>query len=339
MDEQKLQAIKEARDSLNRVQDFDVMLLSRLDELGTSMCFRDAVKPSENVLNLYKQLPIEVLDSLALNMINQVKESANATYNLFNEISKFTAEQGVATRDNIIKKVEKEYDRVFIVLHPMISYSVRKTTDFAKLEADARSKLQSIEDKSNALEESMEQHGQNAAKILESIKKVAEEHGVSQQAIYFKEEATRHTNASNFWLVFTAIFAVALIITAFTFLKWNIDLTQHAGNETYAIVQLSISKVLVFATLSFLLGMSAKNYLANKHNEVINRHRENALKTYEALVSAAGDNANRDIVLTNASECIFSSQPTGFSKSDDSEGKALSMLSIAPTAIKSLTEH
>ena len=79
--------------------------------------------------------------------------------------------------------------------------------------------------------------------------------------------------------------------------------------------------------------------MANKHNEVINRHRENALKTYKALVDAAGADANRDIVLTNASECIFLSQTTGFGKSDSSDGKALSMLNIAPAALKHITQN
>lgn len=338
MDKQKLEMINEARESLVRIQDYDVTQLPRSEELGTAMSFEQAVEPAKRLINLYKQLPVEVLDSLATSMINQIKDAANRDFNVFQQVLNFTAETGISQRDGIIKQIEQAYDKTFNVLHPMISYSVRKTTDFAKLEDDARSKLQSIEDKSNALEESMERHKESAAKILADIKKVAEEQGVSQQAYYFRNEANKHTKASYYWLAITVILTIGLIVTAVKFLGWNVELNQNASNETYAIVQLTVSKILVFATLSFLLALSAKNYMANKHNEVINRHRENALKTYEALVDAAGDNANRDIVLKNASECIFMFQTTGFGKADSSDGKALSMLNIAPAALRHITE-
>ncbi|MFA7054049.1 MAG: carboxypeptidase-like regulatory domain-containing protein, partial [Kiritimatiellia bacterium] len=36
----------------------------------------------------------------------------------------------------------------------------------------------------------------------------------------------------------------------------------------------------------------------------VNRHRQNALITYRAIVEAAGDQANRDVVLAKAAECI-----------------------------------
>lgn len=338
MDEAKKQLIEEIKEALLRMQQFDVETLPRIKELGTSMSFDGAVEPATRLIQLYNQLPVETLESISVTQLNTVKKICNNDFSVLNEALTLEPGNPVDVRDNIIKKIQQCYDPTFDALHPVISYSVRKSTDFAKLETDARAALQSIEDKANALETSMENHEEQARKVLENIQKVAAEQGVSQQAFYFKSEAQSHFKYSIVSLAITVVLAIVLVITAVQFLNWNVDIQNENIDKTYAMVQLAVSKVLVFATLSFLLAFAAKNFMASKHNEVINKHRENALKTYTALVEAAGDEANRDIVLTKASESIFTTQTTGFGKSDGTDGKALSMLSIAPTALKQITD-
>lgn len=336
MDDAKKVLIEETKKALIRMQEFDVETLPRIKDLGTSMSFDGAVKPASELIHLYNQLPREALDSFSTKQLTSVKSICSSDFNVLNEVLKFVPGSTVETRDAIVNNICKRYDPAFDVLHPVISYSVRKSTDFAKLETDARAAFQSIEDKANALEVSMERHEEQAKKVLENIQKMSAEQGVSQQASYFNSEAASHSRASIIWLITTVSLAVVLVIAAVKFLDWNVDLQAKNVDQMYGIVQLTVSKLLVFATLSFLLGMAAKNYMANKHNEVINKHRENALKTYTALVDAAGDEANRDIVLTKAAESIFSTQSTGFGKGESSDGKALSMLSIAPAALKHL---
>ena len=53
-----------------------------------------------------------------------------------------------------------------------------------------------------------------------------------------------------------------------------------------------------------MLYLATKNYLAHKHNAVINKHRQNALMTYKALVDAAKDATNKEVILMHASACI-----------------------------------
>jgi hypothetical protein len=63
-----------------------------------------------------------------------------------------------------------------------------------------------------------------------------------------------------------------------------------------------------------MLIMAARNYATHKHNAVVNRHRQNALLTYRALVEAAAEGNTQDIVLAHAASCIFSPQDTGFAQ-------------------------
>jgi hypothetical protein len=53
-------------------------------------------------------------------------------------------------------------------------------------------------------------------------------------------------------------------------------------------------------------------YRAYKHNAVVNRHRANALATFEAFAKAASDMETKNAVLLQATQCIFAPQQTGY---------------------------
>jgi hypothetical protein len=150
-------------------------------------------------------------------------------------------------------------------------------------------------------------------KILDDIRAVAAEQGVSQQSIYFKSESDKLEEAAENWKLATVVLAVVMVIYvgAAAFLhKWSV----LAPTNTYESIQLTASKVLIFAVIAFMLALAARNYLASKHNAIINRHRYNALLTFKALVDAATTPENRDIVLNHAAACIYAPQETGYSK-------------------------
>lgn len=63
----------------------------------------------------------------------------------------------------------------------------------------------------------------------------------------------------------------------------------------------------------FLLNRSNKNYTAHKHLEIVNRHRQNALDTFNDFVESAGDNSEtRDAVLLAATNSIFDANQSGY---------------------------
>ncbi|MBX3182885.1 MAG: hypothetical protein KIT72_18170 [Polyangiaceae bacterium] len=92
--------------------------------------------------------------------------------------------------------------------------------------------------------------------------------------------------------------------------------------------------MLVFASMAYFLILAARNYMAHRHNAIVNKHRQNSLVTYRALVEAAGDAVNRDIILAKAADSIFGQQTTGFTKHDSDDGKALSMVNVGAGALK-----
>lgn len=329
--------IDETKNSVARMQQFDANTIPRVEELGTQINFTEAVEPVNRLIDIYKQLAVEVLNALPNDFLTGIRQQADNDYNLFDQILKFEAGTPQSNRDSLINRIINAYDSTFKILQPHISYSIRKSTDFDKLEREARAQVQSINDKVDEIQSQMEEKSQEANSILDTIRKVAAEQGVSQQAIYFKQEAEKYEEGATKWLKATIGLTTTLLAYAiFVLLIHKCDWLKP--ENTYETVQLTVSKILIFTAISFILGLSAKNFLASKHNAVVNKHRQNALLTYQALVKAAGDEANSDIVLTEAAGCIFMPQSTAFGKNENTDGKATSMLSIAPQVLRGIQE-
>jgi hypothetical protein len=322
MPSQQEQEIKNAcQESLVRIQKFDLNSLPREQELGRDLNFLEAVVVARRLIGLYNQISETVLEDFPTTQLNSLKSQADADYNRFGEILKFSPKQDNAfnVHNSLIQQIDQAYQGTFNALQPIIAYSTSKSADFKRLETDARAMLQAITDKADELTKKLENDKKVSEQILEDIRKVAAEQGVSQQAIYFRDAASDHETDATNWQKRTIWLAVILGVYAVLTVGLH-KIPWIKPEDLYSAVQLAISKVLIFAVLSYVLYLSIKNYLAQKHNAVINKHRQNALMTYEALADAAKEASNREIILTHASACIFSPQPTGYTSGQSPDG-------------------
>ena len=225
------------------------------------------------------------------------------------------------TREVLTQNVLNSYQAAFNVLMPFIAFAASKATDFQGLEREGRAAAQKIKDMGIELSEEFKKVRKEAEDVLALVRKTAAEHGVSQQASYFRQEAEDHEKkaATWRWLIVGSAAVLGLYAIATLFLH---KIPSIKPADHYELIQLAISKILIFGVLSFMLYLATKNYLAHKHNGVVNRHRQNALLTYEALVKAAKDTANKEVILTHASACIFAPQDTGYTGGPSTEGPA-----------------
>lgn len=302
--------------SLRRMQDFDASSLPQTTRLGQDLDFGNAVSPAKRLIALYRQLSPNVIPDLPQNRADSIKSVADADFSRLEEIRKFDPKvignPGQA-RDQLVNSIVASYNNTFNELHPYISYSASKTTDFQRLETEQRSRLQSISDAADKLMQQLEQQKTDAERILVEVRATAAEQGVSQQAIYFSTEAVEHSKEASWWLKATSVCACAVFL-------WSLFGPKALIWVGYTDVQLGVSKVLSFGVLSFLTYLSAKNFLSHKHNNIVNKHRQNALATYRALVEAAGSPGVADVVLTHASACIFAPQATGYAGGKSVDG-------------------
>lgn len=310
----------ETKESLERIQAFNVDNLPRESELGGKINFHGAVQPAQILIDLFKRLSITALQDFPDNILTIVRDNANNNYQLFKQALDFDLEQenpGVV-RTSLITKITQAYQPTFQALHQYIAYSLHRSADFQRLDSDARSTLQSIQDRSTKITETLSTYEEDAKGVLAEIRQVAAEEGVTQQAAHFSAESKLHVDEANKWQGYAVKLAIAL--GTFAVLSLFIHKVPFLKPETtYDAIQLSLSKILIFFVMAYMLFLSAKNFLNHKHNAIVNKHRQNALMTHRALVEAAGDEGVRDAVLLQASSCIFSPQSTGYSQSSESD--------------------
>ncbi len=315
-----------ARGFLNELQEFDVDKLPRVQELGTSLDFSGAVAPATKLISLYNKLDDGVLDDYPPGMLSQFISRAKEDISLLNSILAFTADAAnpATERDGLINKLSSNYIVTFEILHPIISYSMAKTKDISELETNARRIVSDLSEISEKVKSEMSEYRNEAELALESIRNAASELGVSQQAIHFNDESKSHHEQANAWRNITVIIGFIAVLFAVISLWLHQWIPQ---SNTYESIQLAVSKVLIFAVLLYMLYLSGRNFLSHTHNAIVNKHRQNALLTYNAIAEAAKDLRNREVILTYAAACIFSPQPTGYTK-DIATGSSNSLIGL-----------
>lgn len=132
---------------------------------------------------------------------------------------------------------------------------------------------------------------------------------ISQYKAIFETQAKSYRKSARFWMIM-AIVATAAFGGVFVLLS---VILGSGGTQLTGILQNIFTKGFVLSPIYVWLNRSIKNYTAQKHLEVINTHRQNALETFDTFVEAAeGNRETRDEVLKAATRAIFDANQSGY---------------------------
>lgn len=132
---------------------------------------------------------------------------------------------------------------------------------------------------------------------------------ISQYKTIFSEQAQEHKKNSRFWLGMAGV-ATGALAAAFILLTIFV---KFEGTALTGTLQNLFTKGFLLSPIFVWLNRSIKNHTAQKHLEVINTHRQNALETFDTFVAAAeGNRETRDAVLLAATDAIFDANQTGY---------------------------
>ncbi|MCB2060201.1 MAG: hypothetical protein R3E09_13335 [Novosphingobium sp.] len=288
--------------------------IARADDLGRALAFTDAIAPMRKVVAFYEQIPVEHLAETSEQARKTILATSQRVLGLCMDVMAFdpTSENASQTREGLLQRLAELPESVFNELKNDVSYLASRQRDFSSLAEEARKARDEAIREADELRKRLEETEMEANRILDEVRKAASEQGVSQQAHYFDQEATRHETRAGQWQTTTVWIAIGLGVLA----AGSVALAYWlpAPENNYQAFQVAVGKVLVFATIGYMLFLSAKTLTANRHNVIVNRHRRNALLTFNALVDASAGEESRDIVLSHAAACIFAPQESGFTK-------------------------
>lgn len=219
---------------------------------------------------------------------------------------------------DLLQKITELYHEARYALDPIISY-LRSTqmgksqAEFTDFFQDATSKWKEFDAKSEAKLQELEKLKIERENQLATT-------SIADHVIFFDEQAKKHQIAAMLWGVGAVIFA-----GLFVWGLWDaIKITEEATTVTAVLLQNFFKKGFLLSVFYIFLNRFIKNYTAEKHLEVINLHRKNALATFDAFADAAGENRDtRDHVLMAATDAIFDANQSGYlsgktSRSDSS---------------------
>ena len=171
-------------------------------------------------------------------------------------------------------------------------------------------RLQKISEEAQQKEEKRQE---SFDKIYVQLQNQLAEKPISQYKEIFSDQAKKHRTMAWVWLSGTGLLTLAFGgIFAWLFLWLLKDFVPTADNVSVILSNL-LTKGFLLSLVFLLLNRSIKNYTAEKHLEVINTHRQNALETFDVFVTAAeGNRETRDAVLLAATRAIFEANQTGY---------------------------
>ena len=313
------------------LDEIDIEALKRTDLSSRKLTF-EYIHP--DLLSVYEALqtilnsPRESLLGLSKPDIEQIKNNLQNFVNTTSKIKDFHSQNTREEHTKILEQTFNFCDQVKQQLKQITAYlnseraaqvEVRLIkqieTQVNDLVSDPVEKLRSGIELSQKQREEAEEDITDRKKDLDDLKKqmvdsIASK-TVSQYKTIFAEQTQKHQRAAWIWLGVASVLIGGLVIGILFY--GLLDVLNLGGTELTGVLQNIFKKGSALTLFYFAINRSIKNYTAQKHLEIVNRHRQNALETFDEFRAASGDNQEtRDAVLLAATNAIFDANQTGY---------------------------
>lgn len=260
-----------------------------------------------------KELPISLLPNTVGDQFIASMTQAGRTVERMRTFNIETAGNPTGVRDEIVNQVKAHAEHLLTTTQGWIAFLAYQKGDVQK-NIDALSK--SVKDANQILEKSkndIKTTSEEIAGIVTAAREASASAGVGVFTSDFDGHATSlETDAAN-WLKYTFRFAAASLIVACISIFMPIE--RDATNAQ--IFQYMTSKMVVLLVLLTATVWCGRIYKALKHQITVNKHRANALKTFQAFAKAASNDHTRDAVLLETTRSIFANSPSGYLDTTD----------------------
>lgn len=292
-----------------------------------SINFEKAKPDLEKLFALCSHLKVLPLNQLPDDVAVHIHQQGEPIRKTVEEIRNFTIEQQnpSALRDNLVGQVKAHTDQLYKAAHIYVPYLAYQK---GEIQRNIQDLTRSVDTAKKLLEDSKRTADEKKIEVEEIIRAARDASasvGVAHFTGDFEQEHSNLENSGKKWLAATVISATVTLGFGVYFLGAQPDLSSIAQTIQYVTTKLIILGVLLTATI-----WCGNIYKAIKHLSTVNKFKANSLKTFQAFVKAAGDDAVRDAVLIETTRAIFNESTTGYidseSKSNDRNTKVVEVV-------------
>lgn len=218
-------------------------------------------------------------------------------------------------------------------------YKQRFETELVSYRSQVRDSLvssqNSLSDRINQADESVKKLNQSIDEVkdiktnIETLNSAVQDSSlvglVSEYGKNFRNQAVKNRNGA---IVFGILFLVLISISVALLIMWflplvtDINLTEDGVNNVVRLEYYIFAFIIRFSVLFFLyilIREVLKNYNSNLHMYHLNSHRDNSLKSFGILVGNNKLPENRDQIVKEIAQTIFSNQDDGYLSHDKKE--------------------
>lgn len=300
--------------TLKGLIDININALIGIERLGKDGAFQNLCDGYEIARQYFLYMHNTDFTKIPVSILKEIKGSISFFPKFVTELQ--NTDINLLTNANFRNDLLSRFDNNFHTLIRNTIHILSYANQISDNRVDIKSQINELISEANSEVDKIAKQSKNATKYLADMQEAAGKIAVSNYAKFFGDEAAINLDSSNKWLrgiLVSSVLTIAFVILSFFFFPIPDDATIAK------IVHYTSTKLIVLSILYFLIVWCAKNFNSQRHNYIINRHRENALTTFKAFVDAAEEDINvKNAVLLQATWSIFSVQNTGYSK-DGSE--------------------
>jgi hypothetical protein len=293
----------------------DLVNLTREIELGNQLSFKKGEVIFIKIIDLFKKVNDVNLFDVPYSLIVAFSGQLDHAISIFEQIKTFdpNTTNPASVRDSLVIQLEQQFDTYYSTAFPILTIGLLNSNNLSVEKAKLKDTLFELIKEKEAAKKESENLLTEIQDVLVKARQAALEVGVAQHYLIFKEESEEHKKLSDLWLARTVKVLVGIGIVGIVLLF----IPPH-DTATISLIQFTVTKIVLLSVLFYGLAICTRNYKAHKHNSILNKHRQNALNTFETFSKAAGsDIQTKSAVLLEATHTIFSNQQTGYLNNDN----------------------
>lgn len=276
--------------------------LVREIELGKNLSFSSYRFLFENVFNALAIIRRFDLTKLPIGQLGSLHSQSTNIENSITAIRNFDANisNPMQVRDSHATSLEQNFETMF----PNFAY----VAAISQLNVDLVKQKKEIDQ----LFTNASQNLKEIESILNKSREATAKIGITEYETVFLAESEKHELASRKWLAAVATLGALTLAGTISLLFLRPELTS-----TSDLVQFTFAKVVVLTIAFYGLSLCIRNDKAHRHNSVVNKHRQNALKTFEMFVKSTDDQQTKNAILLEVTHSIFSNQNSGYLQTEN----------------------
>lgn len=319
--EQRQEYLDLINEQIAELSKIDPQKLGRREALSQEINFEKAVAPLQELFDVVSPLFDRSLERLPHSELGKIHGAFKTLLNFVEQIKNFKLtgqEKPDEACQAIIDNINGSQDSIMQNLVIPLAFTATQATDYAKVEREARGTLSQIKEEHSRIVDFTQKIETDAKAGLEAVQKQVAEAGVSSNAQVFREESETHSGLAKKWLTKTYWFSG---ITIFVSVAFYVLVFFYKPKTTPEAIQYVFAKLILLSTLMFALVWCAKNYKSHKHNETLNKHRANALNTFQTFYEGTSDIHIKDTILLQAANAAFTNRSTGYESNPEQDGQ------------------